>query len=233
MKQYPIYLLDADDTLFDFQKAERHAFQKTFEAMTGEACTEAAYACYNAINSAMWKALERGELTKPQLQQRRFGVFLEKQGMTGDGVRWNEAYLDRLAEGNFLFEGAAEVCRKLSERASLYLATNGITRVQKKRLRDSEIAPYIQEIFVSEEAGAEKPSSVYFEYVLKQIGNPPKSNVLMVGDSLTSDMAGGYAAGIDTCWYNPSRKPLPPDRFVTWEISGLFQLLSTEEGNNC
>ena len=170
MKQYGIYLLDADNTLFDFLKAERRAFSKTFESLAGEPCSEELYACYNRINASLWEALERREITKPQLQQTRFGLFLKKQGLSGDGLTWNETYLDHLSEGNFLFDGALEVCRALSQKAALYLATNGITRVQKKRLRDSAIAPYIRGIFVSEEAGAEKPSPLYFDYVMKQLG---------------------------------------------------------------
>ena len=225
MKRYAIYLFDADDTLFDFQKAERSAFWKTFEALSGQPCTEALYACYNRLNSALWEALERGEITKPQLQQTRFGLFLREQGLSGDGAAWNSAYLDRLAGGNFLLEGAEETCRALSACAPLYLATNGITRVQKRRLRDSAIAPYISGIFVSEEAGAEKPSRVYFDHVFQKLGQPPRESVLMVGDSLTSDMTGGRNYGIDTCWYNPKRKPLPPKCAVTWQISRLSELL--------
>ena len=225
MKQYGIYLLDADNALFDFLKAERRAFSKTFESLAGEPCSEELYACYNRINASLWEALERREITKPQLQQTRFGLFLKKQGLSGDGLTWNETYLDHLSEGNFLFDGALEVCRALSQKAALYLATNGITRVQKKRLRDSAIAPYIRGIFVSEEAGAEKPSPLYFDYVMKQLGNPEKKQILMVGDSLTSDMAGGIAAGIDTCWYNPQRAPLPSNLKVTWQIHSLEQLL--------
>ena len=225
MKQYSIYLLDADDTLFDFQKAERCAFFKTFEALSGQACTQEIYAKYSQLNRSLWEALERREITKPQLQETRFGLFLKEQGLSGDGLVWNETYLDHLSEGNFLFDKALEVCRELSQKAALYLATNGVTRVQKKRLRDSAIAPYIRGICVSEEAGAEKPSPVYFDHVMKRLGNPGKEQILMVGDSLTSDMAGGIAAGIDTCWYNPRRKPLPPSLKVTWQIHSLEQLL--------
>lgn len=225
MKQYPVYLLDADDTLFDFQRAERYAFSKTFEQLTGQECTGEIYSCYSRINSSLWKALERREITKAELQRTRFGLFLKEQGLSGDGAAWNEAYLDRLAEGHFLLEDAEEVCRLLSQRAELYLATNGITRVQKKRLRDSRIAPYIRGIFVSEEAGAEKPSPVYFDFVLKQLGNLPRDQILMVGDSLTSDMAGGIAAGLDTCWFNPFGKPLPEGITPAYVIKNLRELM--------
>lgn len=225
MKRYAIYLLDADNTLFDFGKAEKNAFRRTFEALSGRPCTEELYACYSRLNSALWEALERGEITKPQLQQTRFARFLREQGLSGDGDAWNEAYLDRLAEGNFLFDGAEETCRRLSAHAPLYIATNGVTRVQKRRLRESAIAPYVSGIFVSEEAGAEKPSRIYFAHVFRQLGQPPREKVLMVGDSLTSDMTGGRNYGIDTCWYNPKEKPLPGDCAVTWQIARLSDLL--------
>ncbi len=94
MKQYSIYLMDADDTLFDFQKAERCAFFKTFEALSGQACTQEIYAKYSQLNRSLWEALERREITKPQLQETRFGLFLKEQGLSGDGLVWNETYLD-------------------------------------------------------------------------------------------------------------------------------------------
>ena len=103
--------------------------------------------------------------------------------------------------------------------------TNGITRVQKARLRESPLAPLIAGIFVSEEAGAAKPSPAYFDYVFARIGEDRRRDCLIVGDSLTSDMAGGIAAGIDTCWYNPARRALPPGMRVTFRISSLEQLL--------
>ncbi len=224
MKRYPVYLMDADDTLFDFGQAERNAFFKTFEALSGQTCTEELYICYNRLNSALWKALERREITKKELQNTRFAIFLKERGLTGDGAAWNEAYLDRLAEGSFLLDGALEVCQELSKTSKIYLATNGITRVQKKRLADSEIAPYISGIFVSEEAGAEKPDIRYFDYVLEKLGNPDKCDVLMVGDSLTSDMAGGCAAGIDTCWFCPHEKAQSTDLPITMRISSLSEL---------
>lgn len=224
MKRYPIYLLDADDTLFDFGKAERNAFFKTFTVMSGEVCTEERYAAYSRLNSALWKALERREITKQELQRTRFGLFLKEQGLNGDGMAWNEAYLDRLAEGCFLLDGALEACQELSKSSRLYIATNGVTRVQKKRLADSAVAPYISGIFVSEEAGAEKPDIRYFHYVLERLGNPDRRDLLMVGDSLTSDMAGGCAAGIDTCWFCPVGKEQPTTLPITVRISALSEL---------
>ena len=225
MKPYAVYLLDADETLFDFRKAEKNALEKVFSAH-GFPWDETVLAQYREINEALWRALERGETTKGRLQSQRFSQLFALLGIDADPVRiGGEEYPDALAEGNFLLEGALETCRELASRARLYLATNGITRVQKKRLQNSPLAPYISDIFVSEEAGAAKPNRAYFSYVLSQIGEPPKGDVLMVGDSLTSDMAGGWNAGIDTCWYNPENAPLPEVGSVTWQNRRLSQLL--------
>ena len=229
MKRYPVYLLDADETLFDFQKAEREALRKVF-AGYGVPFSEDVLLQYRRINEALWRALERGETTKERLQTERFSRLFQELSLNLDSVRIGaEEYPDALAEGNFLLPDALETCRKLAEESTLYLTTNGITRVQKRRLRESELAPYISGIFVSEEAGAAKPQSAYFDYVAEKIGLTDRSCALIVGDSLTSDIAGGANAGIDSCWFNPTGKPCGAVR-PTWEIRSLRELCGQEDG---
>ncbi len=226
MRRYSVYLLDADETLFDFRRAEREALRKVFAAH-GFPFGEAVLEQYREINEALWRVLERGETTKDQLQVERFVCLFRQLGQAADPERvGREEYPDALAEGNFLLPDALDTCRELSRTATLYLTTNGITRVQKRRLRESELAPYITGIFVSEEAGAAKPQKAYFDYVFSKIGLKDRSQALIVGDSLTSDIAGGVNAGIDSCWLNPEEKPCSSNVAPTWEIRSLRELFS-------
>jgi 2-haloacid dehalogenase len=103
------------------------------------------------------------------------------------------------------------------------MVTNGLKDVQRPRLQHSAISSFIEKVFISEEMGVAKPASGFFEAVFREIGFPPKAEVLIIGDSLTSDIQGGISYGIDTCWFNPTGKTttLP----VTYMIKTLGQLL--------
>ena len=176
----------------------------------------------------MWLEFEKGGITKSFLLDNRFARFFEAIGFTGDGVKANSDYLDGLAEGNILLPGALEVCRKIKEMgAKLYLATNGVTRVQKNRLATSELADLCDGIFVSEEAGSQKPQKEYFDFVFNRLGNPAKEKVLMVGDSLSSDIKGAVAYGIPCCWLN--RKGQTTDLPVTYTVTNVPDILSVIE----
>ncbi len=228
MKQYPVYFLDADETLFDFRRAEREGLKKVFIAH-GFPWDEKTLETYREINEGLWRRLERGEITKDRLETERFERLFQKLGISADARAIGTAeYPDALSEGNFLLPDAFEVCQQLfADGRRLFLTTNGITRVQKRRLRESKIAPFIEKIFVSEEAGAAKPQKAYFDYVFQHTGLSDRGQILVVGDSLTSDIAGGAAAGIDTCWLNPSGKSLTGNVVPTFTIKNLRMLLTT------
>ncbi len=227
MKVYEVILFDADMTLFDFDRAEKEAFG-TVMAANGIHCTEDDYRRYKAINQSLWDRLGRGEITKDDVQNRRFTEFIEtvKGGAAGaDGVRLNAAYVEALAECPYLLDGAEALCRNLKEYGyRLYLATNGISRVQRKRFEASAIYPYFEDIFVSEDAGAPKPMPAYFDYVFSKIGEDARRYTLMVGDNLETDIAGGIAAGLDTCWYNPGHQPGKPGIRPTEEADSMMHL---------
>ena len=228
MRKYDIILMDADDTVFDFGKAEINALHRLF-TMYNIPWTEDNVHRYQQINDEMWREFEKGDITKSFLLDNRFARFFEAIGFSGDGVKANSNYLDGLAEGNILLPGALDLCRKIKQLgAKLYLATNGVTRVQKKRLATSELADLCDGIFVSEEAGSQKPQKEYFDFVFDRLGNPPKEKVLMVGDSLSSDIKGAVAYGIPCCWLN--RKGQTTDLPVTYMVTSVPDILSAIEG---
>ena len=227
MRKYDIILMDADDTVFDFGKAEINALHRLF-TMYNIPWTEDNVHRYQQINDEMWREFEKGDITKSFLLDNRFARFFEAIGFSGDGVKANSNYLDGLAEGNILLPGALDLCRKIKQLgAKLYLATNGVTRVQKKRLATSELADLCDGIFVSEEAGSQKPQKEYFDFVFSRLGNPPKEKVLMVGDSLSSDIKGAVAYGIPCCWLN--RKGQTTDLPVTYMVTSVPDILSAIE----
>lgn len=233
MARYDILLLDADGTLFDFKAAQRQSLMKLLESCALP-FTQQTLESYDRINEGQWRRFERGEIEKTELLASRFRIFFREWGREISGAQsraYNEQYLDALSEGAQLLDGALELCKALYGRCRLCIATNGVSKVQRRRLSLSALAPYISELFVSEDIGYPKPDTRYYQAVFRALHEPDRRRVLMVGDSLTSDMAGGRRAGIDTCWFCPhpggGRSPsgeLPAD--VDYMVRELPQLLA-------
>ncbi len=223
MQKYTTLLFDADDTLLDFHIAERRAITDTLIGF-GIPCPESTVQTYSRINLSLWKALERKEIEKERLRVRRFEILAEELSLDVSPNILSVTYTDNLAKNAYLIDGAIDVCKNLSKACRLYIITNGLKNVQTPRMDSSGLLPYIERSFISEDIGFEKPDIKYFEAVASLIPNFKKSETLVIGDSLTSDMAGGIAFGLDTCFYNPKNKPIPEDMNITYTISNLSEL---------
>lgn len=224
-RMYSTILLDLDHTLYDSDESERLAYAHT-AATFGLADPDAHFATYVDINRAMWAAVERGELQPTEVRFRRFEQFNETVGLDADPVEMADAFVWGLGAHGELYPDAADVLSALASRASLGLITNGLSDVQRSRLSRLGIADYFDAIVVSSEVGVTKPRPEIFDVAFEQLGHPDKATTVMVGDSLTSDVAGGAGYGIATCWYNPHGKALAPDSAPTHQIGTLSELLT-------
>lgn len=222
-KCYRFILLDLDGTLYDFERAEAKALTDLLESW-GLSCSEKEIQAYHAFNDACWKALERGEITKPRLQTKRFEDFLAYLQFDYDPALAGQEYAENLSHNGFLLPQALSLIQALSRRYELYAVTNGIQKVQIGRMAASGLGPYFQKMFVSEEVGAAKPHIEYFRYVFSQIPGFDPDQALLIGDSLSSDIRGGLNAGIDTLWYNPKHLPLPEDMVPTYQMDQLSDI---------
>ena len=202
MKKYSVILFDADGTLFDFPKCEREAFRDAL-LRSGVDADEAMVSAYHKINDDLWKALERKEITKDELMIRRFEDFAKFYGFEVDFVKVANDYLDCLGKKVYYIDGACELLNELYGKVKLYIVTNGLARVQNSRYKLTGFDKIFDGMFVSEEVGANKPDAAFFEYVAEHIDGFEKEKTLIVGDSITSDIAGGINFGIDTCWFSP------------------------------
>lgn len=225
MPKYEVVLLDADETIFDFRKAERWALREAF-ARSGLPLTDSAAAAYDEINASLWRRLERGELDQRTIRSERFRLLFEGLGIGLDPRAFGELYVERLATAAFLLDGAEELCSRLSAQRRLAIVTNGIADVQKSRLALSPIARFIELVVVSEEVGSAKPDPAIFARALELLGVSDKSRVVMVGDSLASDIKGGIAFGIDTCWVNLRGSAPDPAIVPTYVARGLAEVES-------
>lgn len=228
MTQYRWLLMDADNTLFDFSAAEEFALTRTL-IRYGLSPSPEIRAGYQAINSKLWTDYDQGKISQEALGPKRFEVLFCGMGYKGsreEAREWSEFYLDCLADCPTLMPGAEKLCHRLSERYILALTTNGVSRVQRKRLKSSPLERYFGDrVFISGEMGCRKPERAYFDKVLSTLEVPSRQRhrVLVVGDSLTSDIKGAFLSRLDSVWLrNPGAKAgtMQP----TYEVESLSQL---------
>jgi len=220
--RYPWLLFDADDTLFDYRRAEADALVRAFEAH-GVPFQAAWLPAYQRVNAAAWRALEEGRVTSARLRVMRFEQLGAELGLALDPVEFSAVYLHQLSMQAHLMDGALEVVEALRADHRIAIVTNGLSDVQRPRLARSPLADIVGPLVISEEVGAAKPDPAIFTIALERMGGPDPRDVLVIGDSLSSDIAGGMAARIDTCWFNPRGLPRG-DAEPTYEIARLSEL---------
>lgn len=231
MKKYKTLLFDLDDTLLDFGAAEKVALRLLFEGQNFTLTPESE-AHYKKINQGLWKSFEEGKINVDEVVNTRFSLFFKEYGKEVDGFSLEKNYRTYLEQGNQLIDGALELITDLKSDYDLYIVTNGLASTQDKRLRASGLIMLFKDIFVSEATGYQKPMKGFFDYVFGRIPEFSLNETLIIGDSLSSDIKGGYQAGIDTCWFNPKMKENNTDIVPTFEIhklNELYQILNGEE----
>jgi len=223
MSRYTWLLFDADGTLFDFQRAETTALNNTPSQMG--LIVPANYAStYHQINASLWKRFEAGELTARDVRIERFRLLFENLSIAGNSSAFGEAFLKNLIRESTFFAGAQSLLAKLKQRYRLALLTNGFADVQHARIAQLGVGDLFDPVIISEEVGVAKPDAAIFDIALDRMGHPDKANVLMIGDSLSSDIRGGSNAGIDTCWFNPDSRTNTTNIVPTYEIRRLSDL---------
>jgi len=223
--KYSWLLFDADGTLFDFERAAALALAESF-AQFGHAYAPKYLPIYNEINLREWRDFEAGKVSWAELPTKRFATFFAAIGIEADPAAFSTGYLRHLSTHTDLLDGAAEVVARLAKVSRLMIITNGLQDVQRPRFAAASISRHFEDFVISEEVRAAKPDPRIFAEAFRRMGHPPKDEVLIIGDSLTSDIKGGNDFGIDTCWYNPRHKPCDQDVEIRHEIQRLHELLA-------
>ena len=217
-------LLDSDDTLLDFTKAEHIALQKTLREV-GIEPEEETIKLYSEINKRHWEMLERGELTREEVLVQRFDRFFEAMDFEGDSVSTQQLYNTNLGIGHYFVPGAVEFLQSLYGKYKLYLVTNGNESVQVPRLKSADIGHFFEEIFISQRIGWDKPNVEFFDKCFASMPHYEKDEMIIIGDSLTSDIKGGLNVGIHTCWFNPKGKAGRADIIPEYTVSSLEEII--------
>ena len=223
MSSRPIILMDLDDTILDFKKAEARALSRSLTEL-GVPHDEGTLERYNVLNLQYWERLENGEITREQVLLGRFVQLLSEMGSDADPAALRDRYEYNLSQGHFFVEGAEDLLQTLYPVCRLFLVSNGTAVVQQGRLASAGISGYFEQIFISQELGANKPGREYFDRCFARIPDFDRSRCLIVGDSLTSDIRGGINAGIHTCWFNLRGKAPRADIVPDERIDALSEL---------
>lgn len=217
-----VILWDIDGTLLDFLAAEREAIRSCFGYFGICEATDEMIGRYSLINKKYWKMLEAGEIDKPAVLRGRFEEFFRNEGISfNDFDALNGEYQIRLGDTIRFFDDSYDIVKSLKGKVKQYAVTNGTVRAQAKKLKKSGLGELFDGVFISDEIGYEKPSNEFFDFVFSKIGKYEKDEILIIGDSLTSDMQGGNNSGILCCWYNRNHEPAPDGMRIDYDIDNL------------
>jgi 2-haloacid dehalogenase len=218
---YKYLIFDLDDTLLDFKKAERVAIGqvlKEFNVDNSDKTVE----IYSLINKSFWERFEKGEIKREDIFEGRFKEFARFLHLDLDTRKMCDRYFEALSLYGFVFDGAVELLEALKDRYTLCAATNGTLSIQKSRLEDSKISHFFNGgIYISEALGTKKPEKKFFDIILNELGNPAKSEVLVLGDSLSSDILGAKNAGLDSCFVNLRNQAINEHINPTYTVTSL------------
>lgn len=235
MPRYDYILLDADMTLFDFERSEEEALKEVLTAR-GYPTDSETLGLYLRINSALWDANARGKIDLDFLTVERFAAFMRVKGGDHDPLQFNRDYLEALGRHGYLLPGAEEFCRTLAEAGcTLAIVTNGLPAAQWGRFNASPLKGLVPHMFVSMELGCQKPQREYFDKVCAALDIDHRRQAIVMGDGLKTDIRGGLDAGIDTLWFNPKRlppDPLIPPTYTAGTYGEALEILLAEEPNH-
>lgn len=223
MAKYNCIMMDIDNTLLDFDAAERKALLETLQQFSLP-CDEAAISRYHEINSSLWGELNKGKIRRDKLVVERFDRFVKEIGAAAKATELNRAYTEHLATHADVIPGAEEALQELAEVATMIAVSNGTESVERGRLKLSGFEKYFDDIFISEAVGVSKPNPKIFQMAMRKLGIEHSDKVLVVGDSLSADIQGGVNAGLDTCWVNMNGVENESGLTPTYEVKALSEL---------
>ena len=235
MKKYETLIFDLDDTLIDNYISAKFAFEQTLKLLSIPYNDEI-FERWLTFEKQYWSAFEKNELSfldnittiKDKIEfvrAKRFVLFFKPFNLSlEDSFKINEYYCELLGYNIIQIEGAADTLKDLSKNHEIVVATNGPKNAATNKVKKAKLDSYISEIVSSEETGSSKPNKEFYDYLYKKIQNKNKETMIMIGDSLSTDVLGGMNNGIDSCWFNPKKTPLPEKYKPTITIENLPQL---------
>lgn len=226
-----VILFDIDNTLLSFDEYVKESMKNGFEKFGIGIYKDEMFDIFTEVNTGLWHALEKGEISFEELKKKRWNMIFERLGLVADGENFEKYFRECLFESAIPIDGAIELLNYLRDKYTLCVASNGPYLQQRNRLKLCGMLPYFSDFFISEEVGSQKPSVSFFKTCIERLNSKSKEEILpceimIIGDSLTSDMTGGIQIGIQTCFYNPDKKPIPSEMNLNYHVTSLKEIKS-------
>lgn len=214
-------LIDLDGTLLDFSKGERKSFINTMNHISYNP-TEEDIKLFSKINEEEFKQYEKGLKTRPEFHHARFKRLKDALNLDYDIDLTNKYYVNELKYSAEVYDDALDFILYLYNKYDLFIASNGISDIQAKRMELAKLDKYFKKYYISEEALANKPDIKFFNYIFNDLSDFDKSNYIIIGDRLDADIIGGINAGIKTIYIN--RNNINNDIKPDYEIKDLREI---------
>ena len=224
-------LFDIDNTLLSFDEYVKESMKSGFEKFEIATYEAEMFSVFNQINTGLWESIEKGEIDFKELQKKRWNMIFERLGISADGEAFEKYFRKCLFESAIPEDGAMELLKYLHGKYTLCVASNGPYLQQVNRLKISGMLPYFSDLFISEEIGSSKPSERFFNTCINRLNSKTEQEIqpceiMIIGDSLSSDMAGGIRFGMRTCFYNPDKKLIPCGMKLNYIVASLKEIES-------
>jgi len=228
MSRYKNLFIDLDDTLWDtFHNNKECLYEALYQPCNMERyypSFEDFFEFYYAHNNQLWAQYRRGEIDRDFLIIDRFRYVLSSAGITETEkiLTINKHFLTLSTKKKGLIEGSLDLLDYLRPRYRLFILSNGFREVQSKKLQNSGLSPYFEEIILSEDINVQKPHKDLFDYALRK-NNCKLDESMIIGDSWDADIQGGYNAHMDQLWFNPNQEK--PRHFnPTYTVMNLLDI---------
>ncbi len=237
MKKYKTLIFDLDDTLTNNTESIRYAFEQVINRMEGKYSDEL-FLRWSKFDADYWHSWEKGTMILPEtiktledriryLRGNRFVRFFKEEGIEIEfefAVELNEIYCEMMGVNIIEIKNAKKLLQELCTEYEIIVATNGPKVAAYNKVERAGLMPYVSFVLCSEEVGFSKPMPEFYDLLFARAENKDKETMLMIGDTLTTDVLGGMKNGIDTCWLNWERIPVPEGYHPTMVIHELLEL---------
>ncbi len=228
-KAVEVVFFDLDHTLWDYEANAYETLNEIFQIFDlsrGYPNADEFISAFRSFNHFLWDRYNKGEIDRKTIRSTRFTKILNDAGIVDSalGEEISDYFIDICPSKNNLIEGALDLLEYLSAEYRMAIITNGFTDTQQKKLNHGKIDHYFEEVVTSESSSARKPASEIFDFAMRKM-EASTTRSIMVGDNISTDIAGAKNVGMKSIWYTDAREPAPDDCTKVHSLTEIQSLL--------